>query len=181
MSKYLWIALAFLFSPALYGQEKTDKPNVIILLVDDLGYMDLGFMGNTDVQTPNIDKLASESMSFTKAYSSCTVCSPTRSALITGRNPAAIGITTLHQAIQTEDKFISEAVQEAGYKTVALGKWHIARTSGPQPCRPVNSGFDEEIGVNHKGQPATYYFPYKNRKKKMQVSLIWNIVKKMST
>ena len=166
MFKKLLLTLMFALSCGLQAENVSRKPNVIVLLVDDLGYMALGYMGNKDAQTPNIDQLASESMRFTKAYSSCTVCSPARAALMTGRNPAAIGITTLNQAIQTKDKFISEAVQQAGYKTVALGKWHITKTTGEQSCRPLNSGFDEEIAVNHKGQPATYYYPYKKNTRK---------------
>ena len=172
MFRVFWITLTLFLALGAKAEEPIIKPNVIVLLVDDLGYMDLGFMGNKTVQTPNIDQLARESMNFTKAYSSCTVCSPSRSALMTGRNPAGIGITTLNQAIQTEDKFISEAVQEAGYKTVALGKWHIRRVTGPQPCRPSNSGFDEEIGVNHG---AKYFFPFKKDKAEVNRSFKFDL------
>jgi len=135
------------------------KPNIIILLVDDLGYKDVGFMGNKYVQTPNIDKLAGESMFFSNAYSSYPVCAPTRASIMSGRNPSMLGYRALGGAVPTDEIFISQALQDIGYTTAAFGKWYINRKN-VVPHEPINSGFDFQKGVNHAGQPATYFYPF---------------------
>ena len=85
----LCVALVAAAAPVI-GQ---DRPNVIVVLVDDLGWADLGCQGSTYYETPAIDRLASEGMRFTDAYAACAVCSPTRAALMTGRYPARVGVT----------------------------------------------------------------------------------------
>ena len=90
MRKYVILALILVLCSC---QQKQKNPNILLIVVDDLGYSDLHCYGNTLVETPNIDRLASEGVRFTRAYASCTVCSPTRASLMTGKNPVAVNIT----------------------------------------------------------------------------------------
>src|ERR1043165_1936536 len=87
---FMRFALAALL---LIGATSEDKPNVVFILIDDLGATDLGCAGSAFYETPNIDRLASRGMTFTSAYSACTVCSPTRASLLTGKYPARLHLT----------------------------------------------------------------------------------------
>ncbi len=153
-----------------------EKPNILLIVVDDLGYTDLHCYGAGIVETPNVDKLAAEGVRFTNAYVSCPVCSPTRASLLTGKNPVAVDITDWipgHQEgrIQPWHKFIvpefnwelpleeitiAEKLKEKGYNTASIGKWHL----GGEGYLPAEQGFDLNIAGNHKGMPPTYYYPY---------------------
>jgi arylsulfatase A-like enzyme len=125
------------------------KPNVVFILTDDLGVMDIGaFNPKTFYETPNIDRLAAEGMKFTTAYAACNVCSPTRYSIMTGRYPVRSGITNflagnrserfepakLDLFMPLEEITLGEAFHEAGYKTALLGKWHLGnlKNYGPQ-------------------------------------------------
>ena len=109
------------------------KPNIIFLLVDDMGYMDIGANNpNTFYETPNIDRLAAQGMRFTDGYAACPVCSPTRASIMTGKYPPRVGITNYlpwtgkgggHLAL--EEITIAEAMRDAGYTTFFSGKWHL--------------------------------------------------------
>ncbi len=147
-------------------------PNIILILVDDLGWTDLSCQGSTFYETPNIDRLAKEGMRFTHGYAACTVCSPTRAALLTGKYPARLHITDWiagHQRpyaklkppdwtqhLPHEETTIAELLKSAGYATFHVGKWHL----GNDEYWPTTHGFDENIGGNHRGQPPSYFFPY---------------------
>ncbi len=149
-----------------------EKLNVIVVLVDDLGGTDLGCYGSRFYQTPNIDRLAKQSLRFTHAYSACTVCSPTRAALLTGKYPARLHITdwipgegrineklrvpdwTMH--LPVEEHTLARAFKEAGYSTASIGKWHL----GGQDYYPEKQGFDINIAGTDKGQPPSYFSPY---------------------
>ncbi len=153
-----------------------EKPNILLIVVDDLGYKDLSCYGANLVETPNVDKLAAEGVRFTNAYASCPVCSPTRASLLTGKNPVAVDITDWipgHQEnkIQPWHKFIvpefnwqlpheevtiAEKLKQKGYATASIGKWHL----GGEGYLPTEQGFDINIAGNHKGLPPTYYYPY---------------------
>jgi arylsulfatase A len=151
---------------------KGRPPNVILILVDDLGWTDLSCQGSTFYETPNIDRLASEGMRFTQGYSACTVCSPTRAAVLTGKYPARLHITDWiaghhrpyaklkppewTQRLPHEETTIAELLKNAGYATYHVGKWHL----GNEEYWPTTQGFDENIGGNHRGQPPSYFFPY---------------------
>ncbi len=154
---------------------KDAKPNVLFILVDDLGWKDLGCYGSTFYETPNLDKLASTAVKFTDAYAASTVCSPTRASLMTGKHPARVGITdwipgrgdkeqklktpSLLNALPLEEYTIAEAFKDNGYSTFFAGKWHL----GGKGFLPDDQGFDINIGGNHTGQPkGGYYSPYKN-------------------
>lgn len=125
------------------------RPNIVLIVLDDLGYNDLGFQGLRDAQTPNIDKIADRGVQFTQAYVTCPVCSPSRAGLLTGRyqqrfghefNPGPEG----HAAgLPTTIPILSEVLKPAGYRTIAVGKWHLGSESSK---RPNQRGFDEFFG-----------------------------------
>ncbi len=163
-------------TPALFVncQKQKSKPNFVFILVDDLGWKDVGYMGSTFYETPHIDKLASQGMMFTNAYAAASVCSPTRASIMTGKYPARLDITDWiggkqkgkllpaeykHQ-LPLEEVTIAEAFKEAGYKTCFIGKWHL----GDKPYFPEKQGFDINIGGHAAGQPGSYFYPYKNNR-----------------
>lgn len=164
------------------GPVKADsKPNFIFILVDDLGWADLGCYGSSFHETPHIDKLAGESLRFTSAYAACPVCSPTRTSIMTGKYPARTGVTDwiagrqsyspglpcdklLAREFELEMKLdevtIAEALKEGGYRTFFAGKWHMGEDS---IYWPENQGFDINKGGWRVGSPRGGYFsPYIN-------------------
>ncbi|WP_215225097.1 sulfatase [Echinicola shivajiensis] len=161
-------------------KEGEKKPNVLFVLVDDLGWKDLGYSGSTFYETPNIDQLAEEGAVFTDAYSACPVCSPARAAIMSGKTPAQLNLTdyipgnrsfgphedqklTSHPfklQLDLEEYTIAESFRDAGYKTMIAGKWHLAEE---EKYYPQFQGFDINKGANRTGHPAGGYFsPYKN-------------------
>jgi arylsulfatase A-like enzyme len=153
---------------------RTQKPNIILFLIDDLGWRDLGCQGSTFYQTPNIDRLAKEGVRFTDAYAACAVCSPTRAAVLTGKYPARLLLTEwlpsgrwnpgaklqsgrFLRGLPVEEHTLAEALREGGYRTAHIGKWHL----GSEPfCLPEHHGFDVNIAGNAHGAPGSYFFPY---------------------
>lgn len=138
-------------------------PNVLLFLIDDLGYTDLGCYGSTFYRTPNIDALAKRSARFTNFYSANPVCSPTRAALMTGKAPQRVGITQwlnqdASQHLPADEVTLGEAFKSAGYQTGYIGKWHLGHQDDQQPNA---HGFDWVRAVNRGGQPASYFFPFK--------------------
>ena len=169
---YLLILTLLIFSCS----EKKQN-NIVFILVDDLGWTDLGYTGSTFYETPNIDELSSHSIQFTNAYSASPVCSPARASIMTGKHPARINITDWILGLDPKDEkllgakdlnelplveiTISEVLKNAGYKTFFAGKWHL----GGEGFYPEDQGFDINIGGYEKGQPpGGYYSPYKNPK-----------------
>jgi arylsulfatase A-like enzyme len=160
---------------------ETPKPNFIFILVDDLGWADLGCYGSTFHETPNIDRLAAGSMRFTNAYAACPVCSPTRASIMTGKYPARTGITDwipgrqsnaepqhsdmlisrdFELEMKLEETTIAEALKRVGYKTFFAGKWHLGEDS---VYWPENQGFELNKGGWGTGWPRGGYFsPYEN-------------------
>ena len=158
--------------------QKQVPPNILLIVVDDLGYSDLHCYGNELVETPNIDRLAEEGIRFTSAYASCTVCSPTRASLMTGRNPVTVGITDwipghqdarggpephemfvvprFNQHLALDEITIAELLKEAGYVSASIGKWHL----GARGFLPTDQGFDLNVAGYEKGSPPSYYYPY---------------------
>lgn len=157
--------------------EPSSPPNVVLFLVDDLGWADLGVQGSTFYETPEVDRLAASGMRFTDAYAASPVCSPTRAAIMTGRHPVRVGITDwipgadprdrmllgpddLH-ALPLEETTLAEVLKEAGYSTFFAGKWHL----GDVGFFPEDQGFDVNLGGHHRGSPpGGYYAPYENPK-----------------
>ncbi|MGB0582485.1 MAG: sulfatase [Limisphaerales bacterium] len=154
------------------------KPNVIVLLADDLGWSSLGCCGNTLHETPNLDRLAQEGMRFTDAYAACTVCSPTRASLLTGKYPARLHLTDFiagqHRPFEKltipqwtkhlppGETTIAEVLKEQGYATAHVGKWHLeakAPVAGhtPDDFQPTNQGFD--ISIDKPAGSRGYFLP----------------------
>lgn len=178
-----WLAIAVFFAACSKKMtlSKKAKPNIIFFLVDDLGWNDIGCYGSTFYETPNIDRLAKAGMRFTNAYAACPVCSPTRASILTGKYPARINITDWIPGADPKNKMLlgtkdknelpleeitfAEALKKEGYQTAFLGKWHL----GNQGYFPENQGFDLNKGGHWAGQPASYFYPYKNEKKRWDV------------
>jgi uncharacterized sulfatase len=158
------------------------RPNLIVILADDLGYGDLGVQGSRAIRTPHMDRLAAEGMRFTHFYASAPVCSPSRAGLLTGRYPLRSGITTALQAaddsllrrlsyragavfaklgavdlagggnavegLPTSELTVAEVLLLAGYRTMAIGKWHLGDFTGLPEYHPSNHGFERFVGFN---------------------------------
>lgn len=154
------------------------KPNIILFFIDDLGWTDLSCYGSDLYETPHIDKLASEGVKFTNAYSACTVCSPSRAAVMTGKYPARIHLTDWIRGykhpnpklkvpdwqmyLDTTEVTIAEALKKGGYITANFGKWHL----GDVPeYWPQNQGFDVNIGGYRWGAPGSYFYPYHGKRR----------------
>ncbi|MBN1362975.1 MAG: sulfatase-like hydrolase/transferase, partial [Sedimentisphaerales bacterium] len=144
-------ALTVPFGRAAKAQTSGAKPNIIVILVDDLGYGDLSSYGATDLKTPNIDTLMESGMRFDRFYANCPVCSPTRAALLTGRYPDLVGVPgVIRTHLKDNWGFLSphavllpQLLKRAGYHTAIVGKWHLGLTS---PNRPNERGFDHFHG-----------------------------------
>ena len=128
------------------------RPNIILIMADDLGYGDLSCYGNQEFSTPNLDRLASEGMRFTDFHSSGPVCSPTRAGLMTGRYQQRAGIPGVimarfdanrHHGLQIEEITLAEQLKSAGYTTAIFGKWHLGYS---ERFNPLHHGFDHFEG-----------------------------------
>ena len=127
--------LTFAFSAALVLHASAAPPNVVFILADDLGWMDLGCYGTSFYESPSLDRLAAEGMKFTRAYTAGSVCSPTRSSIVTSQYPARNGCTNYGGSVKGTEHGLAKALGEGGYETFFVGKWHIGRLS------PQASGF----------------------------------------
>ncbi|MCZ6766695.1 MAG: sulfatase, partial [bacterium] len=163
------------------------SPNVLLIMIDDLGWTDLRVQGNHRLETPFVDRLAAEGMRFTDNYAAAPVCSPTRAAVITGLSPARLAITNHITGDQSQFQpegaplraaemvnhltldyvTLAERLKGAGYATAFLGKWHLSGTidemSTDEPGRrPEFQGFDLNVGGVSFGGPPSYFDPYRN-------------------
>jgi arylsulfatase A len=136
--------------PGVFGCQTaraTDRPNFVVFLADDLGYGDLASYGNPIIETPHLDRLASQGMRFTDFHSAGTVCSPSRASLLTGRNPYRSGfyyIAGSGMHLQRDEVTVATLLRDAGYDTCFVGKWHLSRfdqANSSQPT-PGDHGFD---------------------------------------
>ncbi|WP_372772786.1 sulfatase [Mangrovibacterium sp.] len=152
-------------------KKNTEKPNVVFIMVDDLGWSDLGYMGSNYYETPNIARLAGNGMVFTNAYAGAANCAPSRAALMSGMSAPRTGVYTVSPSDRGNAKsrklipientdFINDSVytlaemfKDAGYVTGHFGKWHIGEDPGTQ-------GFDVNIGGGRWGHPKSYFAPY---------------------
>ena len=160
----------------------TKKPNVVFILVDDMGANDLSNEGSNFYESPNIDRIANEGMKFTRGYATCQVCSPSRASVLTGKYPVNHGITTwigdpageawgkrgrhdshlppqYERNLRASEITLAEAMKDAGYKTFFAGKWHL----GSEGSWPTDHGFEINKGGWDVGGPRNGYFsPWKN-------------------
>lgn len=178
-------AISVAASKNIFSCAKPQKPNFVFILVDDLGWTDLGCFGSTFYETPNINHLASEGMRFTDAYAACPVCSPTRASIMAGKYPARMNTTDWFGAPQPEtaknhwtrnkpllpapyiehlpleEVTVAETLKQNGYATFFAGKWHLGR----EGFYPENQGFDINKGGWERGGPygrGKYFTPYDN-------------------
>jgi arylsulfatase A-like enzyme len=142
------------------SRQADQLPNFVFFLVDDLGWMDIGANGSSFYETPNIDKLAGEGVRFTQAYAASPVCSPTRASILTGKNPARINLTQwiggpgnpdYERNLSLDEVLFPELLQEAGYKNIFLGKWHLNNRSGEGTYWPDKQGFDINVAGHFRG------------------------------
>jgi arylsulfatase A len=155
-------------SELIGSRASNDKPNIIFILADDLGWAELGCYGNKFNETPNLDKLASEGMRFTEAYAAAPVCSPYRAALMTGQYPARVGITDYLRPndakhLSTDYVTMAEMLKRAGYTTGIIGKWHLTGYANHSAVEigPALQGFDEVIVSENRGiGGGSYFHPY---------------------
>jgi arylsulfatase A len=161
--------------PALAKDAAKPKLNFVFILIDDMGWKDVGCYGSTFYKTPNIDRLAAQGMRFTDGYAACPVCSPTRASIMTGKYPARLHLTDwlpgrtdrpaqkllrpkFRQHLPLEEVTIARALKPVGYVSASIGKWHL----GGRPYYPEQHGFDVNVGGTERGSPPSYFFPYKN-------------------
>ncbi len=155
LSPLLLISFLALFAAPIGAAAETNRPNIVLLMADDLGHADLGCYGNEEVETPNVDRLAEEGVRFTDFHSNAPVCSPTRAALLTGRYQQRAGVYAVyHGELKRSEVTIAQRLSAAGYATGIFGKWHVtghART--PEEFAqykdkvPTTWGFDEFTGI----------------------------------
>jgi arylsulfatase A-like enzyme len=179
---FLFSFVALLVACQQGREKKESRPNILFILVDDLGYHDLSCTGSSYYETPNIDRIAAEGMAFTRGYATCQVCSPSRASIMSGKFPARHGITDYIGARFGEEwrtmnrhtkllpaeymhnlshdyTVLPEAMKEAGYKTFFAGKWHL----GSKGSWPEDHGFDINRGGWDKGSPmGGFYAPWDN-------------------
>ncbi|EMI57727.1 sulfatase [Rhodopirellula sallentina] len=168
---------AVLLEPAQFVEaasepSREDRPNVIVILTDDMGYADLGATGSDQILTPNIDRLMSDGVNFTNAYVTASVCCPSRAGLLTGRyqqrfghefnnfSIPAEGFTSDDMGLSVDERTIGNAFQDAGYTTMCVGKWHMG---GGEKFDPSRRGFDEVFAIEagHRS-----YWPYTGKAKR---------------
>lgn len=169
------LLLAALLSLPVAASRAADpmKPlNVVVVLADDLGWTDLACYGSDLHETPHLDRLAKDGMRFTQGYSACTVCSPTRAALLTGKYPARLRITDWipgampdnpkllvpdwAKFLPTTETTLARLFHDKGYATAAIGKWHL----GGEASYPDKHGFDLNVAGTDKAQPPSYIAPW---------------------
>ncbi len=177
MIKHFLLILLLIVNIKVYAKEAylpQASPNILFILIDDLGWKDVGYNGSCFYETPHIDQLAGNGVVFSNAYAPAANCAPSRACIMSGQYTPRHGVytvgtsergktsdrkliptpntTTLADSIVT----LAEALQSNGYKTVNIGKWHL----GHNPCE---QGFDLNIAGSHKGHPRSYFSPYHNQ------------------
>ena len=145
------------------SSQGAERPNVIIMLADDIGWADVGYHGG-DIDTPSLDRIAAEGVQLHRFYTT-PICSPTRAALMTGRNPIRLGVAYAvilawsNNGVHPDERFLPEAFLDAGYQTAMVGKWHLGHAQ--QTYHPNNRGFEHFYG--HLHTEVGYFPPFANQ------------------
>ncbi len=175
-----WLPVAMLLLAPFAPASAAEQPNILFVLIDDLGWSDLACQGNKLVETPHLDRLATQGVRFTDAYAISPVCSPTRAGLITGLHPARLHLTNhvpdrpryrpktalllsapMVDRLPLEQVTVAERLREAGYATGFFGKWHLSGSPEDPKLRPEFQGFDVNVGGCNFGGPPTFFDPYR--------------------
>lgn len=173
MKNTVVLFLTCLFAVVTAANAADPAPNVILIVIDDLGWADLGCYGSTFHKTPQLDALAKNGMRFTDAYAACPVCSPTRAAIMTGKWPARLNLTDwlpgrgdmpaqqlnrpkIEQQLPLAEVTIAERLREKGYRTASIGKWHL----GGAGFGPEAQGFELNIAGDAGGSPPGFFAPF---------------------
>jgi arylsulfatase A len=159
MSRFL---LALLTLPALaaVAPAAESRPNIVVFLADDLGYGDLGCYGHPVIRTPNLDALARQGVRLTQCYAASAVCSPSRSAILTGRTPHRNGVFTWIEAgsevhLRTSEVALPKLLKGRGYDTCHVGKWHLnGLFNAPEQPQPDDHGYDWWLGTQNNAAPS---------------------------
>src|SRR6185437_8059121 len=175
MKNYFLLLLLFL-SASAFGQKKISqqRPNVLIIFMDDMGYGDPDCYAGIGYNTPNIDRLAAQGMRYTNFYAAQAVCSASRAAILTGCYPNRVGIHNALMpwskiALNPDEETIAASLKKAGYHTGMVGKWHLGAR---EPYLPIHYGFDEFLGlpysndmwpVDYAGNPITDTSDWKSK------------------
>ncbi len=136
----------------LAAENAADKPHIILVMADDQGWAQMGYMDHPHLKgrMPHLDAMAEAGIRFDRFYAAAPVCSPTRASVMTGRIPARTGVPGLHKRLCLQEKTISQALKDAGYATAHFGKWHLNGVKGPgMPILPDDP--------NHPGHHNFYY------------------------
>lgn len=155
-----WLLLLCAWTP-LYASESS-KPNIVVFLADDMGWGDSATYGHRLIQTPNLDKLASQGVKFTQCYSACGVCSPSRSAILTGRTPYRNGVyrhlSGLHEAhLRRSEITYPKLLKTIGYETCHVGKWHLnskPQFNNTEYPQPGDHGYDYWMATHNNAEPS---------------------------
>lgn len=154
-----YIVLNVFSSSLIHSQGHLENyPNIVVIVVDDLGFYDLSFTGSQLYNTPNVDRLASASVSFTNAYSNYPRCVPSRYALMTSRYPVNENKGSLHE-IPSSQNFIYQ-FNTLGYATSYVGKWHL----GTDQNSPKGFGFKHSFAAGEAGGLASHFYPFNTKK-----------------
>ena len=165
MNNHIKIALALLPVPlcqAAAKENKTTRPNIVIIYCDDMGYGDIGVTGHPDIKTPNLDRMALDGMRFTNYYSASPASTASRYSLLTGRYPVRAGFRWVlspdaERGIHPRELTMAELLKEQGYATAIYGKWHLGSTK--KEYLPLQNGFDEYVGLPYSNDMIPPKYP----------------------
>jgi len=174
--RVLLVFLILGMAKAVFPREATgaDRPNIVLIVADDLGWSDLSCYGSDLHETPRIDALASQGVRFTEAYAASPVCTPTRASILTGRHPARLKMTIWREAagsrgnrrllepvvrdsLPLSERTLAEILKDHGYYTAHIGKWHLGRAES----YPQAHGFDINVGGTLWGAPQSFFYPFR--------------------
>lgn len=153
-----FLCVALCTMSAALEAERTDQPNILLILADDLGYADLGFQGSTEIKSPHLDDLAASGTRFTNAYVSASVCSPSRAGMMTGRYQQQFGhepnCPPQQFGMNLDEETLADALKPLGYRTGLIGKWHLG---DPDAYYPTERGFDYFCGLREGSRSYFYH------------------------
>ncbi|MDF1751243.1 MAG: sulfatase-like hydrolase/transferase [Verrucomicrobiales bacterium] len=149
MSNRFFLLFAILIASTCLDSAGADRPHIVLVMADDMGYGDAGYTGHPFVKTPHLDAMAEAGVVFDRFYAGAPVCSPTRASVMTGRHPFRGNVPNHGHYLRPDEITIAEALKDSGYVTGHFGKWHIGSVQAESPTSPGGQGFDEWLsGLN---------------------------------